>query len=86
MASKGKSTKEIAKILKLSPYTIETHSKKIKEKLSCSTMIEAVLEGIHRGIIGNINHWNKHHHPLEARNIKIIENMDIAKKEIEKLA
>lgn len=84
LASKGKSTKEIAKILKLSPHTIETYAKKIKEKLNCSTMIEAVLEGMHRGIIGNINHWHQPLTPPKKRNIKIIANMDAAKNEIEK--
>lgn len=80
-ASKGKSIKEIAKILKISPYTIETYSKKIKEKLSCSTMVEAVLEGVHRGIIGTINQWNNFD-SSKIGGFKIIKNMDVARQEI----
>lgn len=62
-ASQGKSTKEVARMLSLSPTTVETHNKHIREKLRCSTMIEAVVEGIQRGIIGNINPY--HSIPIE---------------------
>lgn len=84
LTSRGKSTKEIAKKLNLSPHTIETYSKKIKEKLNCATMIEAVLEGIHRGIIGSMNQWEQHSDISKIGNFKIIKNMDAARKEIEK--
>lgn len=80
-ASRGKSTKEIAKILKISPHTVATHSKKIKEKLNCATMMEAVMEGIHRGIVGSINQWNNLDSPAIG-SFKIIKNMDAARKEI----
>lgn len=82
-ASKGKSTKEVAKILGLSPETVATHNKRIREKLNCSTMIEAVVEGIHRGLIGKINP------AIEKKNykiddFKIVNNMNIATQEISK--
>lgn len=80
-ASRGKSTKEIAKILKISPHTIATHSKKIKEKLNCTTMVEAVIEGVHRGIIGSINQWN-HSDSSTIGRFKIVKNMDVAREEI----
>lgn len=82
-ASRGKSTKEIAKILKISPHTIATHSKNIKEKLNCNTMVEAVIEGIHRGIIGAVNQWN-HSDYSTIGSFKIIKNIDAARKEIAK--
>ncbi|MBA3660148.1 MAG: helix-turn-helix transcriptional regulator [Gammaproteobacteria bacterium] len=82
-ASRGKSTKEIAKILKISPHTIATYSKKIKEKLNCTTMVEAVIEGVHRGVIGSINQWNHFDSPTIG-SFKIIKNMDAARKEIAK--
>lgn len=82
-ASRGKSTKEISKILKISPHTVATHSKKIKEKLNCSTMVEAIIEGVHRGIIGSINQWN-HFDSSTMGSFKIIKNMDAARKEIAK--
>lgn len=45
---RGKTTKEIAKILKVSPRTIESHIEAIKSKLHCeckSQIIEKVIEG-----------------------------------------
>lgn len=52
-ASKGKSMKEIARILSVSPSTVDTHNKNIRRKLRCNTMIEAVVKGIARGYIKN---------------------------------
>lgn len=55
LSAKGKTTKQIGKELHISPLTVETHNKNIREKFCCSTMIEAVIEGVQRGIIGKIN-------------------------------
>lgn len=55
LASQGKSGKQIAQVLKISPFTVEKHLKKIRETFNCSSLTEAVVEGIHRGVIGKIN-------------------------------
>lgn len=54
LAALGKSVKEVAKILSISPFTVEQHYKNIRNKFNCCSMIEAVVEGIYKGIIGNI--------------------------------
>ena len=84
LASKGKSTKAVAKILNLSPTTIETHNKHIREKLNCSTMIEAIVEGIQFGIIGKLNPYIKEKNDCQIDGFKIVSNMKIAKQEIAK--
>ena len=78
-ASKGKSTKDTAKILGISPATVETHHKKIREKLNCQTMIEAVVEGIHRGIIGKISPMTQQQRLLYNGDFEIVNNMDHAR-------
>ncbi|VEG92250.1 helix-turn-helix transcriptional regulator [Legionella spiritensis] len=55
----GKSAKEIARSLNISPYTVEEYLKRIREVFNCSKMAEIMLECIHRGIIGNVNHFHK---------------------------
>lgn len=58
-AGHGKSTKEIARLLHLSPYTVEQYLKRIRELFSGGSIPEIMLECIHRGIIGKVSHFNK---------------------------
>ncbi|WED43244.1 helix-turn-helix transcriptional regulator [Legionella cardiaca] len=55
LSAQGKTVKQIAQILKISPYTVEKYLKNIREAFNCHTLIEAVIEGIHRGMIGRVN-------------------------------
>ncbi|KTD06967.1 response regulator transcription factor [Legionella jamestowniensis] len=55
LAAQGNSAKQIAQVLKISPYTVEKYLKHVREVFDCSTLIEAVVEGIHRGMIGKVN-------------------------------
>lgn len=56
-AAQGKSVKEIARELAISNYTVEQHLRKIRDVFNCNSLIEAIIEGIHRGIIGRLNHF-----------------------------
>lgn len=47
----GLTSKQIAKTITLSVFTVRTHLKKLKQKLSCQTIAHAVSEGIKRGYI-----------------------------------
>lgn len=67
LAAQGNSVKQIAQILKISPYTVEKYLKHTREVFNCSTLIEAVVEGIHRGMIGKINLHRKIETSLERR-------------------
>ncbi|CEK09263.1 response regulator transcription factor [Legionella hackeliae] len=55
LAAQGKTVKQIAQVLKISPYTVEKYLKHTREVFNCSSLIEAVVEGIHRGMIGKVN-------------------------------
>lgn len=44
--ARGKGIKQIAKILRVNPTTIKTYFQRIKQKLNCITMEQAVFEGI----------------------------------------
>jgi len=55
LASQGKSAKEIARKLLISPFTVDRHLKNIREKWQCSSLIEAIIEGINKGVIGRMN-------------------------------
>lgn len=44
--ARGKGIKQIAKILSVNPTTIKTYFQRIKQKLGCTTMEQAVFEGI----------------------------------------
>lgn len=44
--ARGKNIKKIAKILDVHHATIKTYFQRIKQKLNCSTMEQAVFEGI----------------------------------------
>jgi DNA-binding NarL/FixJ family response regulator len=46
----GKSTKNIARLLGVSPRTIETHSASIMRKLGAANRVQAVVIGIRAGI------------------------------------
>ncbi|MCE3238132.1 MAG: Bacterial regulatory protein luxR family [Gammaproteobacteria bacterium] len=81
-ASKGKSIKEVAKILQISPLTAETHNKNIRDKLHCSTIIEAVVEGIHRGMVGRINPMMQQNRFFNPKCFEIVSNMELAQKKI----
>ena len=64
MISQGKQTKEIAKELDISPYTVEVYIKNIKRKLNCKTLPEVITEAMQRGIIGGFTRENKFTMPL----------------------
>jgi DNA-binding NarL/FixJ family response regulator len=52
LAAEGKSNKEIAGLLNLSVYTIETHRKNIMEKLNLHSLPELILYAVRKGVIG----------------------------------
>jgi DNA-binding CsgD family transcriptional regulator len=54
-AANGKSSHETAVILKIKPSTVEEYRKKIKKKLNCNNLVQAVYEGVKRGYIGAFN-------------------------------
>ncbi len=62
LASQGYSSKRVATVLGISPYTVETHFKHIREKLQCSSLIEAVTKALYSGMIGSLitNHRASH--------------------------
>ena len=84
LASQGRTTKEIARILNISPYTVETHSKNIKEKMNCTTLVEAVMEGILRGAIGSMHPWGIQNVCRGMGGFKVIRSMFEAQQEMEK--
>ncbi len=49
--AEGKSSKDIAKLLDLSTYTVDTHKANIMQKLSLHSMAELILFAVRRGII-----------------------------------
>jgi DNA-binding NarL/FixJ family response regulator len=51
LLAEGKSNKEVAKILKLSLYTVETHRGNILEKLNLHGVPELILYAVRKGII-----------------------------------
>lgn len=52
VVAEGKSSKEIANVLHLSVYTVETHRAKIMQKLNLRSMPELILYAVRKGIIG----------------------------------
>jgi two-component system response regulator NreC len=52
LIAEGKSNKEIAAILNLSLYTIETHRGNLMEKLNLHTVPELILYAVRKGVIG----------------------------------
>lgn len=49
--ARGKTTKEIARILNVSPRTIESHFVHIKDKINCRTKSEILDKAIAEGIL-----------------------------------
>lgn len=54
LAAQGKSAKQIAQSLAISHFTVEQHLKTIRDVFQCNSVIEAVIEGIHAGLVGNM--------------------------------
>jgi DNA-binding NarL/FixJ family response regulator len=51
LLAEGKSNKETAKILDLSPYTVETHRSNILQKLNLHSSAELILYAVRKGVI-----------------------------------
>ena len=51
LAAEGKSNKEIAALLNLSLYTVETHRTHVLQKLNLHSVPELVLYAVRKGII-----------------------------------
>ncbi len=51
LLAEGKSNKEAAAVLNLSPYTVETHRNNLMQKLSLHNTAEIVLYAVRKGII-----------------------------------
>ena len=51
LVAEGKSNKEIANLLNLSVYTVETHRAKIMQKLNLKGVPELILYAVRKGII-----------------------------------
>ena len=49
--AEGKSSKEIANLLNLSVYTVETHRAKLMQKLNLRSVPEIILYAVRKGII-----------------------------------
>lgn len=51
LVAEGKSNKDVAAMLNLSPYTVETHRGNIMEKLSLHSVPELILYAVRKGVI-----------------------------------
>ena len=51
LLAEGKSNKEVANILSLSLYTVETHRGNILQKLNLHSVPELILYAVRRGVI-----------------------------------
>jgi two-component system response regulator NreC len=51
LVAEGKSSKEIATLLNISVYTVETHRAKLMQKLNLKSMPELILYAVRKGII-----------------------------------
>jgi two-component system response regulator NreC len=51
LVAEGKSSKDIANLLNLSVYTVETHRAKLMQKLSLRSVPELILYAVRKGII-----------------------------------
>ncbi len=51
LLAEGKSNKEIAGLLNLSPYTVETHRRNLQEKLNLHSLAELILYAVRKGVI-----------------------------------
>lgn len=51
LLAEGKSNKDIASALNLSPYTVETHRRNLQEKLNLHSLAELILYAVRKGLI-----------------------------------
>jgi DNA-binding CsgD family transcriptional regulator len=51
LVSLGKTVKESAAIMNISPVTVQEHYKNIRRKLACKTIAQAVYEGVRTGYL-----------------------------------
>ena len=51
MVAEGKSNKDVANLLNLSLYTVETHRSNMMEKLSLHNVPELILYAVRKGVI-----------------------------------
>jgi DNA-binding NarL/FixJ family response regulator len=51
LLAEGKSNKDIASLLNLSPYTVETHRRNMQEKLNLHSFAELILYAVRKGVI-----------------------------------
>jgi two-component system, NarL family, response regulator NreC len=51
LLAEGKTTKEIAAYLQLSPYTVDTHRGNLMRKLNVNSLAELILYAVRKGII-----------------------------------
>jgi two-component system, NarL family, response regulator NreC len=52
LVAEGKANKEVADLLNLSPYTVETHRSHILQKLGLHSTADLILYAVRKGIIG----------------------------------
>lgn len=51
LLAEGKTTKEIASYLQLSPYTVDTHRSNLMRKLNVNSLAELILYAVRKGVI-----------------------------------
>jgi two-component system, NarL family, response regulator NreC len=51
LIGEGKSNKDVAQILNLSPYTVETHRSNVMEKLNLHSVPELILYAVRKGVV-----------------------------------
>jgi DNA-binding NarL/FixJ family response regulator len=51
LLAEGKSNKDIAALLKLSLFTVETHRRNLQEKLNLHSLAEVILYAVRKGVI-----------------------------------
>jgi two-component system response regulator NreC len=51
LLAEGKSNKDIASLLNLSLYTVETHRRNLQEKLNVRSLAELILYAVRKGVI-----------------------------------
>lgn len=68
LAMQGKKTKLIAKVLNISPYTVEEYLKHIRKQLNCESLTQALFECLNRGLVGRISPLNKENVTSRAQN------------------
>lgn len=51
LVAEGNSSKEIANLLNLSVYTVETHRSRVMQKLNLRSVPELILYAVRKGII-----------------------------------